>query len=308
MSTNEPVIFFGMGPVALASLEYIGQHFDVKLVVTKPDRSASKNRSPQATVSQWARTRDIPVLEPSDKAELEALFLRQPARSRVGVVVDFGLLISERVIDSFPKGIVNSHFSLLPEWRGADPITFAILSGQSYTGVSIMLIVPDLDEGDLIAQERLAIAASMTTPQLTAGLVDLSNRLLVRVIPGYIQGTLTPYRQDPDQTPTYSRKIKKEDGAVDWHQPAEILERQIRAYLGWPGSYSELNGTRLIFTRAHVRAGAAPPGSVFQTADRQLAFGTARDLLVIERLKPEGKAEMDASAYLNGRREHLPLL
>jgi methionyl-tRNA formyltransferase len=297
-----------MGPVALASLEHVGQHFEVVLVVTKPAAVSTQRARVQPTLSQWAQARGVPLMEVATGAKLEQLFLAQEVRTKLGLVVDFGIIISESIIGSFPLGILNSHFSMLPEWRGADPITFALLSGQTHTGVSIMRIAPRLDEGDLLAQERLTIGPQTTGPELTDQLVALSNKLLTTVIPRYIAGSLAPYPQDTSRQPTYSRKIRKEDGRLDWRKPAAVLEREVRAYLGWPGSYCQLSDVRLIITQAQVRPGNAPAGEAYQTADRLLAFGTSTDLLVAQKVKPEGKAEMTAASYLNGLRQPLPKL
>lgn len=308
MTRRHSIIFFGMGPVALESISYLSRYFDLELIVTKPDQRASRSAKQSSTVSDWAQAHIIPVLEVSRADELDKKLRNYSFTSQVGIVVDFGIIITKSVINRFPLGILNSHFSLLPEWRGADPITFALLSGQTHTGVSIMRIVPALDEGDLLIQKELIIKPDTTTPQLTKDLVDLSNKLLVSVIPRYIAGSVKLYPQDLSRPVTYSRKVHKENGRIDWKQPAETIERQVRAFSGWPGSFTELDNIRLILTRAHVETGTLSAGKAYQTPDRQLVFGTGKGVLVVDRLKPEGKMEMAASAYLNGRKKPLALL
>lgn len=310
MNERPSVVFFGMGPVALASVQYMDRYADIELVITKPNQRKTSRRSKdqQPSVSQWAQNQNLPVLEVSTAAELEDKLLELHLKSKVGVVVDFGIIITAAVIDFFPLGILNSHFSLLPEWRGADPITFALLSGQEHTGVSIMLIVPALDEGDLLAQKRVKIEDNATTPELTEKLINVSNRLLRTTVPAYLADRLKPYPQDATQLPTYSRKIHKEDGKIDWTQPAWVVERHIRAYMGWPGGFTELNGIHILITKAHVIPGSATPGKAYRSTSGCLVFGTGNGLLVVDRLKPEGKVEMDASSYLHGHGQHIPQL
>ena len=149
------LVFFGSGPVGRATLEnLIDNGVEIEAIVTKPWPKGHKSSMP---VLEFAEEHNVKVFTPSTKAELSKLFAKQRFTSKVGLVVDYGLIISKDVIDSFPLGILNSHFSLLPKLRGADPITFAILGGETETGVSLMLINEKMDEGQLLAQEKLQI-------------------------------------------------------------------------------------------------------------------------------------------------------
>jgi methionyl-tRNA formyltransferase len=253
MKSSETLVFFGSGPVAAKTLLNLhGAGFVFEAIITKPRAPGFRGEVP---VIELAQTWQIPYFTPANKAELSELFASHHFASPLGLVVDYGLIINKDVIDAFLKGIVNSHFSLLPEWRGADPITFAILSGQQETGVSIMLIVEKLDEGPLLTQGNYTIPPDITIQQLTHDLVELSNTLLRRTLPAYLSGKLRPHPQ-PDKPATYSRKIKKEDGLLDWHKPAKVLEREVRAFLGWPKSYTTLFGHQVIVIKARVTANA----------------------------------------------------
>ncbi|HSX00675.1 MAG TPA: methionyl-tRNA formyltransferase [Candidatus Saccharimonas sp.] len=295
------VVFFGTGPVSRLCLEGIAGPIAIEAIITKPDVHSPSGRRHTAPVKDWAEEHSIPLHQPDTKAELADLV--QPGRftSPAGLVVDYGLIIPGAVIDTFPLGIINSHFSLLPEWRGADPITFSILSGQTVTGVTLMQVVPALDEGPVLAQAEYPIPPHTTTPQLTQSLSDLSNRLLLEHLPAYLDGHLAAQPQSDTPTPTYSRKLTKADGRLDWTKPAAQLEREIRAYIGWPGSYTSLRDTDVTITAAHVAAGPSgvAPGTPFY-AGRDLAMVTGDGALVIERLIPAGKREMTGSAYLAG--------
>jgi methionyl-tRNA formyltransferase len=294
--SRDSLVFFGTGPVSLACLEGIAGHFDIEAIITKPDKLAPNGRPHSAPVKAWAADHAIPLFQPATKAELAGLVTPGRFASRVGLVVDYGLIIPESVIRAFPLGIINSHFSLLPEWRGADPITFAILSGQAVTGVSVMLVVPALDEGLLLAQAQYQIPSDATTRQLTSALSDISNQLLIKTIPAYISNQIKPYPQDTSQPPTFSRKLTKADGDISWDKPADQIEREVRAFLGWPGSHTTLAGIEVTITAAHVASASDGP--------KALAVPCKSGALVIDRLKPAGKREMTGREFLAGHPIH----
>lgn len=250
------------------------------------------------------------MFTPSGKAEVSALFQTSPVRSRLGVVIDYGFIINQDVIDYFPLGIINSHFSLLPELRGADPITFAILSGQSVTGVSLMLIVAAMDEGPLLSQVPYTLSSRSTTPALTEALIGLSDDALRETIPAYQAGHIIPKAQEDAALPghteaTYTRKLSKADGILDWAKSAEQLEREVRAFQGWPASRTTIGGRDVIITKSHVRTVTdgtpSTPGSTWQS-DKEIGFYTINGILVVDELKPSGKPAMSSQAFMNGYR------
>lgn len=288
MKQSSTLVFFGSGPVAAATLH--GLHdagFIFEAIITKPRIPGFRGDVP---VLALAEALSIPVFTPSKKAELSDIFANHNFSSPVGLVVDFGIIISQSVIDSFSKGIINSHFSLLPEWRGADPITFALLSGQQMTGVSLMLINSKMDEGELIDQASYQISTDETIKTLTQQLIDLSNKLLIKDIPRYLAGGLQPYPQ-PDKPPTYSRKLTKADGLIDWQKPAESLEREVRAYQGWPKSYTTLFGHQIIITKARVAAN--------EHDGKLTAACNPGWLEILELVAPSGRT-MSGEAFLRG--------
>jgi methionyl-tRNA formyltransferase len=290
------IIFFGSGPVAARSLSHLAKNFDIEAVVTKPTTADDMK----------SLVNNKKVFSVTNKHELDKLVQAQNFKSKLGVVVDFGIIISPYVIRSFDKGIVNSHFSLLPEWRGADPITFAILSGQSKTGVSLMLINENLDEGDLLAQEDILIEKDITTSQLTSELIKLSNEMLINYLPKYISGEIEPYTQDPDKAITYSRKLNKKDGIIDWNKSAEDIEREIRAFHEWPKSRTNLNGIEVIILKAHaVPSKIGKPGEVDISGKASLKVACGQGHLSIDQIQPVGKKPMDVSSFLAGYRSRL---
>jgi methionyl-tRNA formyltransferase len=292
MTKLKPLVFFGSGPVGaatLAGLKEAGSEFEA--VITKPRLTHHKGDMP---VLDFANQHKIPIFTPKDDVELSDIFRKTSFNSNLGLVVDYGILIAKDVIDSFELGIVNSHFSLLPQWRGADPITFAILSGQDTTGVSLMLVEESLDTGTLLTQEKLPISKQETTPELTEKLINLSNELLIANLPKYMDGLIKPYPQDPSVEPTYSRRLTKEDGRIDWSKPAEILEREIRAYLGWPRSFAELFGKQVIVTKAKV----LPRGPV-DFAGLWMDCGDGKRLEIQELIAPSGRT-MSGADFIRG--------
>ena len=295
---SKPIVFFGSGPVAKASLAHLAQHFSIESVVTKP---VTERDMAEAAPG-------IPVKTVSSRQELDNLMASKPFQSELGIIVDFGIIVSRPVIDYFSLGIINSHFSLLPEWRGADPITFSILSGQSQTGVSLMLIVEALDEGDLLAQENLLIAPHATGDSLTHDLVTLSNDMLTRFVPLYQAGKLQPYPQDSSIIATYSRKLTKEDGRLDWSKPATQLEREIRAFAAWPKSVATLGDLEVVVTKAHVEASpGGTPGSLVSDGKKTLGVATTEGVLALDEVKPAGKGVMSVAGFLAGYKNRLPL-
>jgi methionyl-tRNA formyltransferase len=300
-SSGNKLVFFGSGPVAAEALEKLTKNFQIEAVITKPKPPHHRGNFPVLDV---AKKLELKTLLVTDKKSLSELFETKPVTSPIGVVIDFGIIISQDVIDYFPLGIVNSHFSLLPRWRGADPISFAILEGDLKTGVSLMVIEAGLDTGKLITQKVMKIEDDDTTASLTKKLIGLSDELLKNYLPKYIMGDIKPHNQPHPDRVTHSRKLTKNDGVINWGNSAAQIEREIRAFADWPKSRTNLADIEVIITKAHVDKTAKPqedcqPGKAW-IENKQIKV-QARDLpLIIDRLKPTGKAEMTAEAFLNG--------
>ena len=293
---SETITFFGSGPVAAQSLRLLAQSFNIDAVITKPRPIHHKGSVP---VLEACEELGLKVLTVTDKKTLRTLFAERPVKSRVAILIDFGIIVPQSIIDYFPLGIVNSHFSLLPEWRGADPITFSILSGQPLTGVSLMMLVAGMDEGPLIAQGIYQLTPDITTPDLTDDLIELSYEMLVEILPKYVDGSIAPYPQDENKPITYSRKLSKEDSILDWNKSAEQLEREIRAFAGWPKSRCTFGGLELVITKAHVVDAQGPIGKT-SIVDKQPVVFCGDKALALDMLKPAGKKEMTGEGFLAG--------
>ncbi len=297
---SETILFFGSGPVAAKSLELLAQDFTIEAVITKP---RAKNYRGAVPVISVASSLGLPIHTVTTKTELDLCITKNSFNSPLGMLIDFGIIVSQKVINYFELGIVNSHFSLLPEWRGADPITFSILSGQKTTGISLMVLTAGMDEGPLLAQATYDLPADITGPELTEDLIELSHAAICTIIPMYIEGNIDPAAQGlislGSPHPTYSRKLTKKDGIIDWEKSAEEIEREIRAFAEWPKSQTFLGEIETTITKAHIIHKTLAPGAIL-IDQKKLLIGCGTNSLAITTIKPAGKKEMSTQSFLAG--------
>jgi methionyl-tRNA formyltransferase len=293
--TSKPIIFFGSGHVAAQSLELLSHNFNIEVMITKPKQANSRDPVP---VIDLASSLGIKFFTPANRTELDKLFETNDFSSELGILIDFGIIVSKKVIDYFKLGIVNSHFSLLPVWRGPDPITFSILSGDISTGVSLMLINEGIDEGKLIAQEKLNID-HLNNIELTTSLINLSDLMLQKYLPKYLSNEIKPYSQLNQIFPTYSRKLTKDDGRINWNKPANQIEREVRAYIDWPKSFTEIYNIPVVITKVRLNDSGGKPGAIsYDKISMNIKCLTSS--LDILKLKPAGKPEMTISSFIAG--------
>jgi len=299
------LVFFGSGPVAAKSLQLLQENFEIEAVVTKPKPEHHRGNTPVLEICSTLR---LKTFTPTNKKELSELFATEPVTGKLAVLIDYGVIINQDVIDYFPLGIINSHFSLLPRWRGADPITFAILSGDTKTGVSLMLIDKGMDTGKLLVQRTYQLTDDIDTPKLTDELILLSNSMLVEHLPRYVAGEVRPHAQPHPDRATYSRKLTKEDGILDFNKSAVQLEREIRAFAGWPKSRTIIAGKDVIITKAHTVPSnfSDKPGEIRVAKDAgTLMINCINGYLCVDKLKPAGKKEMTIAAFIAGYGQNL---
>ncbi len=218
-------------------------------------------------------------------------------QSPAAVLAAHGRILPQSVLDLFPLGIINIHPSLLPIYRGSTPIEAAILNGDNQTGVTIMKVTAKMDSGPIYTQQAVDLSGHETKIELAEKLHGLGGDLLFEVLPQILDGSLQPKSQEGE--PTFTKLLNKADGVIDWHRPAAQLEREIRAYLGWPSSQTQIAGAEVIITEASV---IEVSGSIGQTIvqDKKLIVYCGEDGLQIEKLKPAGKREMTAQEFLAG--------
>jgi methionyl-tRNA formyltransferase len=303
MNMPPRVVFMGSPEFALPALAALAGQYPVVGVVTQPDRPAG--RGGQLTpppVKLLAVQLGLPVIQPPRLRQPEAMEQLSRWAPELIVVAAFGQILKPEVLDLPPHGCLNVHASLLPRGRGAAPIQAAILAGDAQSGVTIMKMDPGMDTGDILAQRSLPILPADTAASLSERLAALGAELLIETLPAYLAGQAAPRPQDPELV-TYAPRLKKEDGRLDFLQPAETLERQVRAFYPWPGAFTAWQGGILKVLRAHaLPEHPAQPGqaAVFQGLP---AFGTGRGLLVLDEVQPAGKKPMSGEVFLRGARE-----
>lgn len=300
--TSAPIVFFGNERLATGFTteaptltRLINAGYPVAAVVTNYE--AGKSRSVRALeVAAVAEAHNIPVLINQKPGEIIGqLQTYQPA---IGVLVAYGQIVPQRVIDIFPHGIVNIHPSLLPLHRGPTPIESAILNGDAETGVSLMQLAKGMDAGPVYAQKRIALDGNETKMALTKTLLEAGGDLLLAHLPDIFAGTATAQPQD-DSIATYDQRITKEDGRIDWHKPATRIAREIRAYAVWPKSRATFKDVDITITAAHVIDVHGAPGERTVIDKRPVVY-CGGQALVIDRVVPSGKKEMAGEAFLTG--------
>jgi len=279
-------------------------HYDwqVVAVATQPDRPAGRSKTPiSSPVKQVALAAGVPVLQPAslrkEPAAVDAIRLLAPD---VIVVAAYGLILPKSVLEIPTFGCINVHASLLPAYRGASPITAALLDGREETGVTIMLMDEGMDTGPTLRQAVQPIHADDTTATLSTRLAEQGAALLVETLLAWRRGEVAPVAQSAlPGTPSSCRLIKKEDGRIDWTQPAAVIERMTRAYTPWPSAYTLWKGEPFKIIEAAVATGDAAPGQVVRTA-AGVAIGTGAGLLLLRTVQPAGKRPLDVRSFLNG--------
>jgi len=299
---NNHIILFGSANFTVPVAEALHAIPDVALaaVVAQPDKPKGRGQvlaSPPTKT--WAETHGIPVVQPE---KLDDTFLASLASfvPTIGIIASYGKIIPQSVLDTFPKGILNVHPSLLPKHRGATPIQTTILKGDTETGVTLMLTDAEMDHGPIIAQERFALSGTETSAALHDALAQLGARMLTDMFPKWFAGTITPHEQEHERA-TYTKALTREDGRVDWNGSAVEIERMVRAFDPWPGTFTVLpDGKRLKILEAKVVNGPdAEPGTL--SAQNQLpVVRTADSWLALHRVQPEGKKPMNGKAFLSG--------
>ena len=300
---NVRTVFMGSPEFALSSLRLLAEQYPVAGVVTQPDRPAGRGRTlTPPPVKSLAIELGLPLIQPRRLREPEALQQLREWEPELIVVAAFGQILRPEVLDLPRYGCINVHASLLPRWRGAAPIPAAILHGDTHTGITIMRMDPGVDTGPLLSQRATSITPDENAAQLSQRLADLGAQLLVETLPGYLSGRLQPQPQ-PDVGATYAPMLKKEDGQLDFNQPAEELERRVRAFNPWPGAFMEWHGAPLKIHRASPSHEPVnqPPGTRLVIAGWP-AVATHQGSLLLEELQPAGKRPISGQDFLRGAR------
>jgi len=300
------IIFMGTPEFAVPALRHLVLNgHQVAMVYTQPDKPAGRGRQPaMSPVKRAAIELDLPVVQPASLKKAEAVAELAGYKADAVVVAAYGQILPKAVLDTPVFGCINIHPSLLPRHRGASPIVSAILDGDEFTGVSIMLMDEGLDTGPVLTRAQIPIADGDNTTSLTSKLSLIAAHLLQDVLPGWEKGQLKPQPQDENGA-TYSGIITKQSGEIDWHKPADLTWRQVRAFHLWPGCYTSWRGKRLGIIEAKPEAGRsdAAEGQVVAMAHGGFGVKTGSEILEILVVQLEGKREIAADEFLRGQRQ-----
>jgi methionyl-tRNA formyltransferase len=304
--TRTDLVFCGTPQFAVPTLQAIldAGDFNLRLVVTQPDRPRGRGMEVVASpVKELALSRKLPLLQP-DKIKNNAGFRAQleAIRPQAIVVVAYGRIIPQWMIDLPPLGNLNLHASLLPKYRGAAPIQWAIANGEQVTGVTTMRIDAGLDTGNMLLQRELWIAPEDTAETVAPKLAELGAPLMVETLRGLGKGLIQPIAQD-DSRATLAPILTKEDGRIDWQRTASEIHNRLRGFQPWPGAFSSFRGKNFNVWEAHPVPERSPdkaPGQLSVRADRLFAAcggGSELELLIVQ---PEGKKRMNARDLVHG--------
>lgn len=291
----------GSPDFAHSTLRALATAYDVVGVVTQPDRASGRGRELKPPpVKILAQELSIPVVQPEKLKQPETMEQLRAWSPDLIVVAAFGQILRKDVLELPRFGCVNVHASLLPRWRGAAPINAAILAGDEETGVTIMQMDVGLDTGPMLAKRSIRLKPDDTAGSVFQALSTLGADLLLETLPDYLSGKLIPQPQ-PEEGATYASMLKKEEGKLDFNSDVNELERRVRAFNPWPGTFMDFDGTNLKVHRAHVGQGEESAGQRL-IVENQPAVGARGGLLVLDEVQPAGKRSMNGKSFLAGAR------
>src|SRR5476649_799518 len=304
------IVFAGTPEFAAEHLKaLLDSPYEIVAVYTQPDRPAGRGQKLMPSpVKQLALEHDIVVLQPPTLRNAEAQAELAALKPDLLVVVAYGLILPQVVLDIPRLGCINSHASLLPRWRGAAPIQRAVEAGDSESGVTVMRMEAGLDTGPMLLKSVTPISAEDTGGTLHDRLAELGPPAVLQAIAGLAAGTLDGEVQD-DSLATYAHKLNKDEARIDWNRPAIELERQIRAFNPWPVCHSTLSGEALKVLAASVAEGQGAPGEILAASKDGLivATGAGAGALCLTRLQLPGGKALNFSDLFNSRREKFAL-
>jgi methionyl-tRNA formyltransferase len=299
------IIFMGTPQIAAATLEELLNGPDIVVgVVTQPDSSAGRGQKTSVTpVRKLAESHNIPVLAAETIRTPEFLESLRNWRPDIIAVVAYGRILPKSILELAPEGCVNVHYSLLPKYRGAAPAAWTIINGEAEAGVSTMKLVEKMDAGAIYLQEAIKLAGAETTGSLQAQLTPIGARLLLETLRRLKDKSLKATEQD-DSLATLAPILKKEDGLIDWHRSALEIERRIRGFDPWPGSFTHSTGKLLKIHRAVIvdteRRGS--PGEIIRADSAGFWVATGSGVLSLQEVQQENKKRLPGVEFIKGAR------
>jgi methionyl-tRNA formyltransferase len=296
------IVFLGTPEFSVPSLEaLIGAGHAIQAVFTQPDRPKGRgNQIAESPVKTCARKHALPIYQPERVRRSESVELLKALSPDLMVVVGYGQIIPQIIIDIPKFGILNVHASLLPRYRGAAPIQWAIANGETETGVTIMQIDAGLDTGDMLLNAKTAIGADETAPDLSARLAPMGANLLIQTIEQIQTGTVRREIQQ-DGEATFAPILKKEDGRIDWLRSAQRIYDRLRGFTPWPGAYTTFRNQPLLITSGRPADGPSARAAMLHIQDRRVFVGCGEDPpFELLEVQPAGRKKMPIDAFLNG--------
>jgi methionyl-tRNA formyltransferase len=298
------LVFCGTPRFAVPSLEHVVRAgHDVRLVVTQPDRPKGRGMGLAfSPVKEAALQLGLPITQPEKiKANDEFRRTLEQIAPEAIIVVGYGRIIPQWMIDLPPLGNINVHASLLPKYRGAAPIQWAIANGETLTGVTTMKIDAGLDTGDMLLQAEMPIAPDDTSETLAPRLAELGAELLIETLARLEGGVITPVPQNHAEH-TLAPILKKEDGQIDFHRSAQEILNRLRGFTPWPGAFTQFRGKGFVIHQAHAVEANLKPGELGLEGDRLLAGAANHTALELAEIQLEGKKRMSSRDFINGYR------
>jgi len=297
------IIFMGTPKFSADILSILLKNgYDIVGVFTQPDKKVGRKQMlEESPVKILAKKNDIATFTPRKMDPENIEKIRQLSPDLI-VLVAYGKILPQAVLDIPKFGAVNIHPSLLPKFRGSSPIQNALLTGEDSTGTTIMLMDAGMDTGDILRQEEVAIGPDETYPELEERLIDVSSRLLLEVLPELLEGEIVPLKQDSAKA-TYCRLIKKADGQIDWNSSADDIYAKFRAFASWPGIFTYWDSKRIKLNKVRLEQGdftSFQPGEVFSENGKVL-IKAGISAIAVEEIQPEGKSNMKMEDFLNSR-------
>jgi methionyl-tRNA formyltransferase len=296
-------VFLGSGEFSrdlLVNLYRAG--FDIGGVITRPDRPAGRGLKPRPTpVKEACKSNGLEVFQPSGPGDPAFIAILDELKPELMLVADYGYILPRPILEYTPKGCLNVHPSLLPRYRGADPIRRALMDGVKTTGVTLMLLDEGMDTGPIIARRELEVEDTDNAGTVREKLASLGADMLVATIPPYVFGKITPEQQD-EEAATYANPVQKSELIIDWSRSANEIYNRVRAFSPRPGAYTCLRGKRVKILRAHPieRRQLLEAAYLHITEKGALVAGTGYGALEIEEVQPEGKRAMSSGDFLRG--------
>ena len=299
------IVFMGTPGFAIPSLAHLVlNHHQVTAVYTQPDRPAGRGQSlAPSPLKQAALAMQLPVRQPASLKDTEALEQLAELKPDVIVVTAYGKMLPRPVLDLPRYGCLNLHPSLLPRYRGASPVVAAILAGEEFTGVSVMLLDEGVDTGPVISQAAVSISPRDNTGSLMGKLAQVAARSLIEALVHWSRGAIAPQPQNESEA-SYCATVAKSDGEIDWGMSAADIWRRVRAFNPWPGSYTRWQGKQLkIMEAVPLSAVRKSPGQVLSEESSMIGVGTGDGVLGVLRVQIEGRRAMSAAEFLRGHRD-----